>query len=111
MTQKKSKKKNIDDLKQMLQELLEKVGRINENQEEPSREEENPLQDDSGAKKGKPDNMAEAYRAAYQNAYNELPSRKKQVVDGKSKDFMLLGTDDRIYKEFIKQVIRDAESV
>ena len=48
--------------------------------------------------------MAEAYRAAYQKNYNELSTWKKQAVDSKS-------IDDRIYKEFIKQVIRDAETV
>ena len=102
-----TQKKNIDDLKRMLRELADKVNLANEENEAPTglvTGEENPLQDDSGAKKGKPDNMAEAYRAAYQKNYNELSTWKKQAVDSKS-------IDDRIYKELIKQVIRDAETV
>tara|TARA_Y100001951_G_C11223661_1_gene230336 strand:- start:309 stop:623 length:315 start_codon:yes stop_codon:yes gene_type:complete len=102
MTHKKPKKKQIDDLKRMLGELAEKVSQVNENLEEPSHEEKKPLEDDYEPKKSESDDMAEVYRAAYSFVYDALPHWKRQVIDDKL-------YDDRIYKDFTKEVIRNAE--
>ena len=46
--------------------------------------------------------LANKYKFTYAKTYKDLPLWKKQVIDNKE-------YDDRIYKEFIKEVIREAE--
>jgi len=46
--------------------------------------------------------LANKYKFIYAKTYKDLPEWKKQVIDNKE-------YDDRIYKEFIKEVIREAE--
>lgn len=46
--------------------------------------------------------LANKYKFTYAKTYKDLPNWKKQVIDNKE-------YDDRIYKEFIKEVIREAE--
>ena len=100
---KKTNKKEIEALKATLQELAKKVRWANDEHESPP-EAEKPLEDDSGAKKANADpTMADKYRAAHFSVYDALPHWKRQVIDEKL-------YDDRIYKEFTKEVIANAES-
>ena len=46
--------------------------------------------------------LANKYKFTYAKTYKDLPNWKKQVIDNKE-------YDDRIYKEFIEEVIRETE--
>jgi hypothetical protein len=46
--------------------------------------------------------LANRYKFAYKDVYDNLPEWKKQVIDNKK-------YNDRIYKEYIKDVISQAE--
>ena len=82
----------------MLQKLGQKVKWANEEHETA------PIEENASEGKSEPKNgMSEKYRAAYSSVYNALPSWKQKVIDDKL-------YDDRIYKEFTKEVIRDAEA-
>lgn len=101
MPNKKVNHKEIEQLKKMLQELALKVQCANEENDPPPKGEK-PLESKSEAKKGSSDSMADKYRAAYSFVYDALPHWKRQVIDEKL-------YNDRIYKEFTKEVISNAE--
>ena len=92
------KKQQIEELKQALADFANKVRWANEEQETPPAEEK-VLTEHSEANKS----LSDKYRAAYSSVYNALPHWKRQVIDEKL-------YDDRIYNEFAKDVIRNAEA-